>query len=262
MGKVPFSNLTVKWQDCMNRWLLKTIVLSFCLMELTSVDAQDSVQKQIWPEMDIYYRINDRFRLYSSISGTRSNSEYTDGTAGLYGDFFLRPWLNKRRDKTEMTDSSSGYYWWFRMGYSYSDAPPSDKRKVVNTLETETNNNFLLPAEFVLQTRNRLDWRWVNGDFQPIYRPRLKFIRNLRTEYLTFNLYAWSEYFFYLNDNSQDRLRIAVGTVIKVLKVMDFETYFLHQFQNKQYVAPLNAIGIQLDFYFKNKNYQQHSTDK
>jgi len=246
----------------MKRRFLNAIVLAFSVMDVTTLVAQDSVQKQIWPEMEIYYRINERIRLYSAFSGTRSNSEYTDGTAGLYGDFFFKPWLEKRRDKTQMTDSSAGYYWWFRLGYSYSDSPPNDKKKVVNTLETETNNSFLLPADIVLQSRNRLDWRWVNGDFQPIYRPRLKFIHNLRTEYLTFNVYAWSEYFFYLNDNSQDRLRIALGTVIKVLKVMDFETYFMHQFQNKQYVAPLNAIGLQMDFYFKNKHYQQSSTEK
>ncbi len=194
-------------------------------------------------------------RLYSSVSGTKANSEYTDGTAGIYVDFFTRPWLNGRRNETEMTDSSQGYFWWFRTGYSYSNSSPGDNPKSVNTLETETNNNFYFPAKIVLQTRNRLDWRWVNGDFQPLYRPRLKFIRNLKTEYLNFNLYTWAEYFFYLNDNTQDRFRIALGTVIKVLKNLDFETYIMHQFQNKQYVSPLNAIGIQLDFYFKSKHY-------
>ena len=244
----------------MKQWFLKMMFLAVTLMDVAILAAQDSVQKQIWPEAEIYYRINERFRLYSSISSARSNSEYTDGTVGLYGDYFARPWYTSRRDKTQMTDSAIGYYWWFRLGYSYSDAPPQDKKKVVNTVETEANNSFELPAEIILQSRNRLDWRWVNGDFQPIYRPRLKFVRNLKTDYLTFNLYAWSEYFFYLNDNSQDRLRIALGTVIKVLKVIDFETYFMHQFQNKQYVPPLNAVGIQLDFYFKNKRYQQKSS--
>ena len=218
--------------------------------------AQDSVQKQIWPELDIYYRINERFRLYSQISGTKSNSEYTDGTAGIYLDFFTKPWLKGRRNETELGDSTQGYYWWFRAGYSYSAAPPSDKKKVVNTLETETNNIFHLPADIVLQSRNRLDWRWVNDDFQPIYRPRLKFIRNLKTEYLTFNIYLWSEYFFYLNDNTQDRLRLTFGSEIKVLKTLDFEIYFLHQFQNKQYVEPLNAIGLILDLYFRSKHYK------
>jgi hypothetical protein len=234
---------------------LKSILLIVLLFSSHLVLAQDSsVQKQIWPELEAYYRINERFRLYSLISGTRSNSEYTDGTAGIYIDYFASPWLKGRND-TELSDSSKGYFWWFRTGYSYSDAPPSDKKKVVNIFETETNNSFHLPEDIILQTRNRLDWRWVNGEFQPIYRPRAKFIRNLKTEYLTFNAYLWSEYFFYLNDNTQDRLRLTFGVEIKVLKFMDFETYYLHQFQNKQYVTPLNAIGLQFDFYFKSKQY-------
>ena len=235
--------------------LLKIIIAGFFLLHYAPLLAQETVQKQIWPEIEAYYRFNERFRLYSDISSTRSNSEFTDGTAGIYLDFFAKAWLAARRNDTEMTDSSAGYYWWFRAGYSYSDAPPYEKEKVVNIFETETNNAFHLPADIVLQTRNRLDWRWVNSDFEPVYRPRVKFIRNLKTGYLTFNVYAQSEYFFYLNDNTDDRLRIAFGTVIKVLKWMDFETYYLYQFQNAPSVAPVSAIGIQLDLYFRSNRY-------
>lgn len=219
--------------------------------------AQDSsTQKQIWPEIDVYYRINERIRIYGMISGTRSNSEYTDGTTGIYLDYFALPWLSGRRD-ADLHDTTFGYYWWFRLGYSYSNAPPDDKKKVVNILETETNNNFQLPLEIRLTSRNRLDWRWVNGDFQPVYRPRLKFIRNFKTDYLTFDTYIWGEYFFYLNDNSQNRFRLTAGSDIKVIKNMDFEIYYLYQFQNSPSVEPLHAIGIQLDFYFKSKRYKQ-----
>ncbi len=240
----------------MRKPFLKLIFLLISSLNTLFLVAQDSsVQKQIWPELEAYYRINERFRVYSLISGTRSNSEYKDGTAGIYVDYFALPWLRGRNGTEELNDSSNGYFWWFRMGYSYSDAPPSDKKKVVNIFETETNNTFHLPEDIILQTRNRLDWRWVNGDFQPIYRPRVKFIRNMKTEYLTFNAYIWSEYFFYLNDNTQDRLRLTFGIEIKVLRYMAFETYYLHQFQNKQYVEPLNAIGLQFNFYFKSKQY-------
>jgi hypothetical protein len=221
--------------------------------------AQDSsTQKQIWPEIDIYYRINERMRIYGMVSGTRSNSEYTDGTTGIYLDYYTLPWLSGRR-YADLHDTAVGYFCWFRLGYSYSDAPPSDKKKVVNILETEMNNNFHLPLEITLTSRNRLDWRWVNGDFQPIYSPRLKFIRNFKTQYLTFDTYIWSEYFFYLNDNSQNRFRLTAGSDIKVIKNMDFEVYYLYQFKNKPGVEPLHAIGIQLDFYFKSKRYKQQT---
>jgi hypothetical protein len=238
----------------MIKTILRFFVLMAFLVNTKSILAQDSTHTQIWPEVEAYYRINERWRLYGLVSGTKSNSEYTDGTAGAYIDFFALPWLRGKLNP-ELNDTARGYFWWFRAGYSYSDAPKDEPKKVVNTITTETNNNFNFPAKILLQTRNRLDWRFVNGDFQPIYRPRLKFIRNLQTAYLSFNVYLYSEYFFYLNDNTQDRLRICAGSVIKILKTMDLELYYLHQFQNKQYVAPLNAIGIQLDFYFKSKKY-------
>ncbi len=234
-------------------------ILLFLGFALTSewLAAQDSSgQKQIWPELDVYYRINEKIRLYGMISGTRSNSEYTDGTAGIYLDYFALPWLSGRR-YTDLHDTTVNYIWWFRAGYSYSNAPPGDNKKVVNILETETNNNFQLPLDIRLSSRNRLDWRWVNGAFQPIYRPRLKFIRDFKTAYMTFDTYIWAEYFFYLNDNSQDRFRLTVGTDIKVIKNMDFEVYYLYQFPNKPSVEPLHAIGVQLDFYFKSKRYKQ-----
>ncbi len=248
----------------MRTTILKLLLLLLLLGDCCKLIAQDSssVPKQIWPELEAYYRINQKFRLYSLISGTKSNSSYTDGTAGLYIDYFALPWLRKGRNDTELSDTARGYFVWFRMGYSYSTPPADDKKKTINIYETEMDNNFHLPADFVLITRNRIDWRWVNGDYQPIYRPRLKFVRNLKTDYLTFDAYAWSEYFYYWNDNTQSRLRIAIGAEVKVLKWMDFETYYMHQFQNKQYVQPLNAIGIQLDFYFKSKRYRESLLDK
>jgi Protein of unknown function (DUF2490) len=243
--------------------LLKRILLMVPLFGPGLLHAQDSTSmpKQIWPELDVYYRVSEKVRFYGVVSATRSNSEYTDGTVGGYVDYFAIPWLRGKK-YFDLHDTTMGYYWWFRMGYSYSDAPPSDKKKVVNIFETETNNNFHLPEEIVLQTRNRLDWRWVNGDFQPIYRPRVKFIRNFRTAYLTFNFYIWSEYFFYLNDNSQDKLRLTFGSVMKATKNMDIEIYYLHQFSNLPKVASLDAVGLQLDFYFRSKHYREALADK
>jgi hypothetical protein len=237
--------------------VIKAILFLGIVLSTQQLMAQDSSSSnQIWPEFDFYYRLNERVRLYGMISGTRANSEYTDGTTGVYVDYFAHPGLFGKKFM-DLHDTTMNYYWWFRIGYSYSNAPPSDKRKVVNIFETETNNNFNLPLDIRLTSRNRLDWRWVNGDFQPIYRPRLKFIRNFKTDYLTFDVYSWTEYFFYLNDNSQDRLRLTIGSDIKFSRNIDFEVYYLYQFQNQPGVEPLNAIGIQLDFYFKSKRYKQ-----
>jgi hypothetical protein len=234
---------------------LKICLSGLFIFQTTILVAQDSTQKEIWPEVEVYYRFNERFRFYGLISGTKANSEYTDGSISANLDYFAIPWLRGKLDR-ELMDTTHGYYWWFRLGYSYSNTPPGDAKKVVNIIETETNNNFFLPENILLTFRNRLDWRFVNGEFQPIYRPRLKFLRDFKTEYLTFDLYLWSEYFFYLNDKPQDRLRLTIGTDIKILRTLDLEIYYLHQFPNSPSVAPLDAIGIQLDFYFSSKKYR------
>ncbi|HEY2349847.1 MAG TPA: hypothetical protein VGH64_12565, partial [Puia sp.] len=169
---------------------LKFVLLTCFTFSIQWINAQDSSssKKQIWPEIDIYYRISERIRLYGMVSGTRANSEYTDGSAGIYLDYFALPWFRGRKFE-ELHDTTVGYYCWFRAGYSYSNTPPGDQKKVINILETEMNSNFHLPLKITLTARNRLDWRWVNGEFQPVYRPRLKFIRNFKTEYMTFDTY-------------------------------------------------------------------------
>ncbi len=246
----------------MRRRLLEILFFHISLLSAQMLVAQDSSKpKQIWPEVDVYYRFNERFRLYGMVSGTRSNSSYTDGTVGIYMDYFALPWL---RDQilTSMHDTTRGYYWWFRIGYSYSDSPPEDAPKVVNIIETESNNTFQLPAKITLDTRNRFDWRFVNGDFQPIYRPRAKFLRNFKTDYLTFDFYIWSEYFFYLNDNSEDKLRLTFGSEIKALRNMDFEVYYLIQFPHSPKVSTLYAIGLQIDLYLRSKKYGQRMDNR
>ena len=108
---------------------LKLLLSFFLLINSFALAAQDSssVPKQIWPEIEAYYRINEKFRLYSLISGTKSSSAYTDGTAGVYIDYFAAPWLRKGRNNTELNDTARGYFLWFRMGYSYSTPPAGDE---------------------------------------------------------------------------------------------------------------------------------------
>jgi hypothetical protein len=47
------------------------------------------------------------------------------------------------------------------------------------------------------------------------------------------------------------------GSDIKVSRIIDFEVYYLYQFQNKPSAEPLNAIGLKLNFYFKSKRNKQ-----
>ena len=233
--------------------VLKNLLILF-LFILTGqfLAAQETTQKQIWPELNIYYKLNQKFRFNGTYSGTRASGEYTDGTAGIYLDYFARPLIRGSEDPA-LLDSARGSYLWFRTGYAYSDTPPNEKTKVINTFVTEADAIYRLPQDLLLINRNRFEWRFVNGSFQPIFRPRLKLLRNFVSPFLTFNVYIWGEYFFYLNENTQDRFRLAAGWEFKILSFMNLDTYFMYQFLNSPDVESLKAIGLTLKFYLKKK---------
>ena len=244
------------------RHLWKIIFVIVFLWNSNTLSAQSTpVQKQVWPEVDAYYRLNENFRIYGLISGTRLNDQYTDGTAGIYLDYFALPWVRQRRNETSMSDSTRGYYLWFRSGYQYSAAPSYEKKNDVNTWEMESDSYFHLPyGRSVIIWRNRLDLSWVNGDFHPDYRLRLKLVRNLKTQYLTFNAYTYGEYFYYWSEKGKYKFRWCIGSVIKVSRVLEFEIYYLYQFPNRNAVSSVNAIGLQFNLYFSSKKYAGRSS--
>jgi hypothetical protein len=234
--------------------LSEMILIVACLGKSDTLHAQNTpVPKQVWPEVDAYYRFSEKFRMYGLISGTRADDEYTDGTAGVYLDYFALPWFRQTRNETEMSDSTRGYYLWFRSGYSYSAAPTYEKKNDVSTWEMESNSYFHLPLRSVIIWRNRIDWSWQNGAFRPDYRLRLKLVKNLKTRYLTFNGYTYGEYFYYWNENGKYKFRWCIGSVIKVSKALEFELYYLYQFPNRNSVSSVNAIGLQFNLYFSSK---------
>jgi hypothetical protein len=248
--------------------LKKIIFIVFLLFFTIRLFAQDSTasngtKQENWPEIDVYYKFNDRLRLYTMVSGTRLRaSNYTDGAAGVYLDYFALSSLRKRFD-AEMNDSTRGYYLWFRAGYYYSVTPSGDKNPVTeHTITTEAISNFHLPFDVLLAARNRFDWRIVNGDFNPRYRPRARFSKQMHTEYLHFAPYFYGEYYANLTQGSANRFRLCVGVDWKVAAKVVFETYYLHQFNNVNRIDAVNAIGLTLKLYFNSKAVRKMSSEK
>ena len=112
---------------------------------------------------------------------------------------------------------------------------------------------FHLPYHILLSNKNRFDWRAKDGDFEPRYRPRLTFEKDMRTEYIYFTLNIYGEYYTYFKDKELNRFRLSAGVQSKITSHMEFETYYVHQFDNGKEVNSLDAMGLVLKFYFRSK---------
>ena len=231
--------------------LILTSVL-FILFQLIHANVYGQESDEIWPEVDGIYRINDQFRVMGTLSATRKESENTDGSAAIYLDYFALPFFRKM--ETDI-DSAKGYYQWFRVGYSYSHsvASPEDEFKE-NVIMLESNTRFHLPLIFLATFKNRLDTRFYNGSLIERYRPRITLERDFKTEFLTFTMYTYGEYYFNFNSTSSNKMRLCLGAEIWVTKVVSFEVYYLHQFQKESRGNDFNATGLVLKFNLESKH--------
>jgi len=226
--------------------------------------AQDSTVKQeVWPEVNLFYKLNNKFRLYGQYSATKlKNSSYTDGGWAAYLDYFGLPILKKRLSRSAR-DSTNGYYLWLRFGYMYSTTPPDAKDPFkLHTIVTEANFRFYLPYDILVTNKNRFDWRLKNGDFEPRFRPRITFEKEMHTAYMYFTPNIYGEYYYYFGEKGFNRFRLSAGIQTKFTKHIEFETYYVHEFDNGQRVNGLDAMGLRLKFYYKHKEVMEKFSKK
>ncbi len=219
--------------------------------------AQDSSgnRQEVWPEANLFYSINDKFRVFALYSTTKlKNSSYTEGGAGIYLDYFALPWLRGKSPGQTGPDSLRGHYLWFRAGYLYNRTPADAENPFKeSTLVTEANLRFQLPYSVILTNKNRMDFRFLNSDFKPRYRIKGTLEKAMHTDYLQFTPYVNGEYYVEFSNNSVNKIRITGGAELRVASHINFETYVLYQFKNAGSPQGLTAMGVILKFYLDHR---------
>ena len=205
--------------------------------------------EEFWPEAKIYYKFNDKFRLYTHLSATREITSYSEGAVGIFLDYFTYPFAKFIRP--HHNEELPKRYLWFRTGYQYSmSTPESNNSFKESMLVTEMNGRYDLPWDLLMTVKNRFDWRFKDDGFSVRYRPRLDFEKDLHTEFLFFTPYIHLEYFANFGKSSNNKFRTQLGIEFKVSRTVVFENYWNHQFANSPDIRQVDAYGIALKLYF------------
>ena len=218
------------------------VLLFFCAA--VHAQAADETRKEIWPEVDFYFPLHERFRLVVA-AGTEKAGETrdaTEGQAGVYLDCFFRKRITLR----------AGYRHGFELG-SYQ--PFSEHRVVVDQTFHKT-----LPRAFVFTDRNRQELRWVNGDFSTRFRNRATIEKTFIIGKRSFVPYGSGEFFYDTRFNTFNRVRLTFGTEIVFAKreswLMNIrrqrvlDVYYLFQTDSRSQPSRLHAIGITFGVHF------------
>ena len=106
-------------------------------------------------------------------------------------------------------------------------------------------------GRWLLEDRNRLELRWVDGAYSTRYRNRLTVERDIRVHDFRFSPYVSAEVFYDFARDSWDEQQYAVGVAWPYRRIFMVRTYYLFQHCN---CAPdnVNVLGLALNVYFRN----------
>jgi len=212
---------------------------------------ETSIFDQLWPETNVYVKLNDSSRLFFLVAGTRTKAEgYTDGQLGAHVDLFARPFFFKNR-YSRHPDIARNKFLMVRLGYLFGATPPdSPKPFVEHTPTFELIPRFYF-KRLLVTNRSRMDFRFIDGAFTPRYRQRLKLEGTFPVGRLSLTPYAHAEAFYDWRWNVFHRFRFSAGAEIQVARRVVLEGYYLHQIDTRSSSRNQNIVGVAIQFYLR-----------
>ena len=202
--------------------------------------------KQIWPEVDVYVSLNEKFRLFFLALTTKAQEtrDNTEGQVGAHLDYHVNSRITLR----------AGY----RHGFSLGGSDPFKEHKIVldQTLRQP------LPLEVLLSDRNRQELRWVNGNFSVRYRNRVMLEREFKVLNRQISPYGSAEVYYDTRFNTWNRNRLTVGTKIALKhgaplislihpkKQFVLDLYLTRQNDSRTQPSRVRALGVAFRIYY------------
>jgi len=228
-------------------WMLVCVVALTAAFSSGARAQQDSENaKQFWPEVDVYFPLNEKFRLFFLATTTKAQEtrENTEGQVGAHLDYQLYRRVSLR----------TGY----RYGFSLGGSDPFKEHRII----FEQTLRQPLPLQVLLSDRNREDLRWVNGEFSARYRNRVTLEREFKLLNRAFTPYGSAEGFYDSRFNTWNRNRLAVGVqiafkrgtpLIKLIHPKEqfvLDLYVTRQNDSRSQPSRVKALGMAFNIYF------------
>ena len=218
------------------------------VVALSWLPAQAQTQTyQTWPEIDTYVNLNQNFRLFFIAAQTIENHQ-KDAEIGPNLDFFFKPLFKTNKGVIFQPDRSKARPFLLRVGYHYL---PSTNGYTEQRGVLEATGRYALKSGFLFSVRNRVDLRFITGEFSWRYRNRPSLEKTVSIRSYHFTPYVRGEGYFDGNYGKWSRTAEDLGAAFPIRKHTEIEPYYEHQ--NDTSKSPnhqVNAFGLSLNLYF------------
>ena len=192
---------------------------------------------EFWPELDLWFKLNDSFKLLVIASGTRDR-DTGDRTNGE-GEIFLDYRVNEHIA--------------LRAGFDYSRTPaqsPGESDSVEHRYIFDFNYRWKFGDATQLTDRTRTDLRYFEDSSSYRIRNRLKLEHEVKFTSGSTAPYASVEAYYDSRYDTVSRVRWEAGTTTPIGKRMVIDLYLGRQNDSHPSIKDVNGLGITLNAYF------------
>ena len=181
-------------------------------------------------------------------AGTDYSYQQLSGGAGIGFQWKrvskLAHMVNINSDKESRLVVGAGYeYLW-----TDQEGAATDEDRIV----IDATPRYRPRSHWLLDSRNRAEFRWVDGEYSTRFRTRLTVERDIpvrKNGRLT--PYASAEFFYNFARDSWDEQQYAVGVELPYRRIFMVQAYYLFQ-HNSSAPDNVNVLGITLNFFLRN----------
>lgn len=235
------------------RFVLRIVIGLFAMMvHCTGLFAQSSdTEWQFWPGVDthIQLRSNVRMLAFGELKSEQDNGyqqiDFGGGLAYQFKRFSIPHLLN--------IDPDREHFLVFGGGYEHLLTLQSGESKDENRLILEATPRYRPPGGFLLEDRNRVEFRWVEGEYSTRYRNKLTIERDFRIHDFRFTPFIAAEAFYDGANHSWNQEQYSTGIEWPYKSLLMLQTYYLRQNCSTCSDTSLDVFGVTLNLYFRNK---------
>ncbi len=224
---------------------LAGVALLACLSARASGQTPETA-REFWPTVDIHAQLGSNVRLLT-FGGLEKGADFAY-QQWFVGTGFGYQWERFSKPHPVNIDSDKEHVLVAGVGYEYLETiqPGSTKRE--NRLAVEATPRFRPPLDLLVSDRNRVEFRWVNGEYSTRYRNRLTVERDVLIGELHVAPYASAEVFY---DGAKHwyEEQYAAGLQLPYKRSFKFSLYYLRQNCTTCSPAHLNVVGMTVDVY-------------
>jgi hypothetical protein len=228
------------------------LVLSapFACAALAGPAQADERQSETVPEVNAYFNLSDRFRLFTSASLTKSLTEgVTDGELGAYLDVLA---ITPIGEQLFHIDLARNRYWWGRIGFAFGgihEGIDLTDSYAERQFVAELSGRYPISPGFSVVTRVRFDVRTLSGGHANRYRVRL----GMEKEYTVLGTelvpYARAEFRYDTRFAAWNSQVYQVGVDIELSERFRIEPYYAVQIDTATSPTHLDRVGLVLKYF-------------